>query len=130
MLEILRRAFGEIAGAQSGYDCLENAVHNTALAMKLGQRSQILFVAKAREPHAYLSDGKRAYSYGLTWRTTHYPELSLRQIQELNGQDVTNIIFWQALQITDDKHGYHRVLERLTKRVPGIDGVVESYYGG
>lgn len=130
MLNILRAEFGNLAGAQSGYDCLQNAVHNTALAMHIGERSQILYVCKVKEPHAYLSDGQNAYSHGLTWMTTYYPELSLRQIAELNGKDVTNIIFWQALQITEDKLGYHRVLERLADLVPGLDISVASYYGG
>ena len=129
MLKELQRKFGDLAGAQSGYDCLSNAVHNTALAVYGGGRSQILFVETNVGPHAYLTDGRNAYSKGLTWTTDYYPELSLRQIFELKGLDVTTIMFWQALEITEDVHGYHRVLDRLDNRMSGIKTEIARLYG-
>ena len=104
-------------------------MHNTALALHGGMRSQILFVNTEAGSHAYLSDGQKAYSRGLTWTTSYYPELSLRQIVELNGTDVTTVVFWQALQVEEDRYGYHRVLERLEGSVPGIVSAVGRYYG-
>jgi len=131
MLRELRGEFGQLAGAQSGYDCLKNAIHNTSLAIATGMRSQILFVNLSKQrlgSHAYLTDGSDAYSYGLTWSTRDYPELSLRQIAELNGQDVTTMVFWQALQISDDVHRYHVVLDNLAAKVPHVVNAVRSYY--
>jgi hypothetical protein len=133
MLNELQREFGGLAGAQSGYDCLKNAIHNTSLAIAIGMRSQILFVNLSKQrlgSHAYLTDGHEAYSYGLTWRTTDYPELSLQQIAELNGQDVTTMIFWQALQIfgAEDVHRHHVVIDRLARDVPWVVDSVRNFY--
>lgn len=128
MLKELRRKFGSLAGAQSGYDCLKNAAHNTSLAIFLGMRSQILFVETKTGSHAYLSDGQVAYSKGLTWTTAHYPELSLREIAQLNGQDVTTLVFWQALQISEDVHRHHVVMDRLSREVPEVVLAVRQFY--
>lgn len=133
MLKELRREFGQLAGAQSGYDCLKNAIHNTSLAVAIGMRSQILFVDLSHVKmgsHAYISDGRSAYSKGLTWTTSHYPELSLGQIIELNGQDVTTMVFWQALQLygAEDRYRHHVVIDRLRDEVPWVVDSVSSFY--
>lgn len=128
MLKELRKEFGDLAGAQSGYDCLKNAAHNTALAIFLGMRSQILYVATPAGMHAYISDGRGAYSRGLTWETTRFPELSLREIAQLNGKDITTLVFWQALQISEDVHHHHVVMDRLSREVPEVVRAVRQFY--
>lgn len=133
MLRALQKEFGQLAGAQSGYDCLKNAIHNTSLAIASGMRSQILFVNLSKQrlgSHAYLTDGSEAYSYGLTWTTKDYPELSLRQIAELNGQDVTTMVFWQALQLhgAEDRYRHHVVIDRLAREIPWVADAVRSFY--
>jgi hypothetical protein len=131
LLKELRKQYGRLAGIQSDYSCLGNSLHNSSLAIYGGLYCHILFVMVPVEnhilSHAYLSDGRRAYTKGLT--SDHFPELSLKQINMLKGRDVTNIMFWQALQIThDSKYNYHRVLEKLEENIPGITTAISNCF--
>jgi len=86
MLRELQRHYGDLAGAQSGYHCFKNAVHNTSLAIHAGiDRVSVLSVMTKVGVHAYLAKDQNTYSEGLTWLTNYYPELTLREIIKMGG---------------------------------------------
>ena len=138
MSEILKSEFGDLAGVtfggKRGYSCLHFALHNATLALYIGLNPKIVWVntptiESTRSMHAHFTDGDALYSYGWTWPTKYFKELSKTKAFLLGGKDVTKIIFWQALQIVDDRtHNYHEVLVNLESLIPGIIGVVAGYY--
>jgi hypothetical protein len=130
MLSELRRQYGDLAGAQSGYHCFQNAVHNTSLAIHAGiERVSVLSVKTRVGVHAYLANGQNTYSEGLTWLTDYYPELTMREIVKLGGVDVTTNLLLHALNMGEDKYRYHRILEDLECSVYGITDSVARHLG-
>ena len=127
MLKELQTKYGPLAGTKPGYDCLQNAIHNTALALYSNRACHILYVPSVK--HAYLSDGKQAYSKGLTWPDNQYPELSLKEIFDRKGYDATTLMFWQALEVTEDVVLYHCVLNRLASNIPDIKIAMARIFG-
>lgn len=121
MFEKLREIYGDGAGAQSGNDCFKNAVHNAALAIQIQERPFIYDVITPAGRHAYLGNMcGQVVSLGFTWTTDFYPELSKNQLIKLGGVDVTKKLLSQALELDEDMYGYHRVLNKLEVRIPGI----------
>jgi hypothetical protein len=130
MIKELRKEFGNLAGAQSGYHCFKNAVHNTSLAIYAEMSDVSIF--SVRTPvgvHAYLERRGSVYSQGLTWLTDHYPELSLNEVCALGGDNVTTELLMQALQISDDVNRYHVVLDNLERLLPGLADSIYRHLG-
>lgn len=121
MFDKLKERYGEGAGAQRGNDCFKNAVHNAALAIQIRERPFIYDVITPSGRHAYLGNiGGQIVSLGFTWTTDAYPEITKDQLIKLGGVDVTKKLLSQALKLDEDIYGYHRVLNKLEVRIPGI----------
>lgn len=125
MFNRLIETYGGMAGAQRGNDCFKNAVHNAALAIQIRERPFIYDVVTPVGRHAYLGNiGGQIMSLGFTWTTGAYPEITLEQLKKMGGVDVTRKLLSQALSLDEDMYGYHRVLEKLEIRCPGITRIV------
>jgi hypothetical protein len=121
MFDRLKEVYGSNAGAQRGNDCFHNAVHNAALALHIQERPIIYDVITPVGRHAYLGNMcGQIVLLGFTWTTDAYPELTRSQLIKLGGVDVTRKLLSQALNLDEDMYGYHRVLEKLEIRIPGI----------
>lgn len=88
---------------------------------------KIIEVATPKGIHAFLQNNRNLYSYGLTWATDFYPEITLKEAARLGGANVTTKILMCSLNLIDDINGYHRVLERIEDRVPGISVSVSRF---
>lgn len=128
MLSILQGEFAGLAGVQSGYDCIKNGIHNTALATYIGLVSRILYVETPSGFHAYVADERNAWSRGLTWHDDLFPELTLEEIGTMGGRDVTKVLFWQAFGIGGDVHNHHVVTDNLAKVVPEVVNFLINVY--
>lgn len=93
----LKNKFGNTAGAQSGQDCMQNAVQNASLAIADGETPTIYDVHTHQGRHAYLGLGDQIKSHGYTWMTDFYPELTMEQVDALGGIDITSQLLSQAL---------------------------------
>lgn len=128
MLKELQRHFGrEIPGAKYGYSCQQNALHNTCLAIFADMQAEILYIKNPSFCHAYISDGRLAYSEGLTWRDDRYPEFSRSEIFEQGGQDITYSLLRTATQTGDGVWFYSTVLQSLETKLAGITNSINDY---
>jgi hypothetical protein len=129
MIEIITHRHGRLFGCQSSYDCFKNAAHNACLAIEsgVGRHTGIIDVNTTAGRHAYLKLHHRVYSHTVTWPTTYYPELSLTDIHCMGGEDVTRQLLLQALGFDEDIYSYHRVIDRLSVRIPTIKYTVIQY---
>ena len=127
MFDRLKRRFGSVAGPQPTQDCMKNAVQIASLAIHEGINPTIHDVKTPKGRHAYLEVGGQVSSKGVTWGTDFYPELNRDQINSLGGMDVTKQLLSDAINPENDIYGYHRVLERIEREVPGITASVKQY---
>ena len=128
MLRELQRHFGrDIPGAKYGYSCQQNALHNTCLAIFAEMKAEILYINTVDFCHAYLSDGRNAYSQGLTWRDDRYPELTREEIFRLTGRDITLSLLQTATQTGDGVWFYSTVLHSLESQLKGITATINQY---
>jgi hypothetical protein len=124
MLEQLKKHYGDLAGAQYGYSCKENALKNTALAINANIFAEIFYLDEMG--HVYISDGKRCYSRGLTWRDDRYPELTLKQISQRGGANITRELL-NAGAIDLSSWPFGLILNNLENKIPGLMNSIYEY---
>ncbi len=130
MLRELQSHFGrEIPGAKYGYSCQQNALHNTCLAIFAEMEAEILYINNSTFCHAYITDGRTAYSEGLTWRDDRYPELTRAEIFNLNGVDITRSLLRTATQTDEGVWFYSTVLHSLENQLSGITVAINEFIG-
>lgn len=128
MLKKLEQRYGRLAGAQYGLSCQQNAVYNGSLAIMIDMPVQILYLNTVELAHAYLTDGQRAYSAGLTWRDDELPEHTIRELNDLGAEDITVKLLMSALSYQKGiQNAFTVVLQKLERFEPGIATVVENY---
>lgn len=128
MLKKLEQRYGRLAGAQYGLSCQQNALYNGSLAIMIDMPVQILYLNTVELAHAYLTDGQRAYSAGLTWRNDELPEYTIRELNLLNAEDITMRLLMSALSYQNGIHNaFTVVLQKLEKSIPGITAQVQNY---
>lgn len=128
MLNELRKRYGKHAGAQYGLSCQQNALYNGSLAIMIDMPVQILYLNTVELAHAYLTDGKKAYSAGLTWRDDELPEYSITELNDLGAEDITVGLLMSALSYQKGiQNAFTVVLQRIEKFEPGIATQVENY---